>query len=282
MAGMNSDQVLDLVDRLCKTLSKEKINYCHWKSNAALDRSACGKNDLDLLVDRADSQAFLEILYKLGFKESQSQAEFVMPGAHNYYGYDKSANVIVNVHAHFQLIIGHDLTKNYHIPIEHPYLKSSVQGNLFRVPAPEFELIIFVLRMIIKHFTWDTLLLRQGKLSSSEKNELDYLHKCISESAMYGILAEHFKFIDLNIFQSCLETMLSNYSIWKRLRVGQKMLNCLDPYSRNSQLVDAGLKLWRRLSWPLKRRILRKEARKQMRNGGLMAAIVGGDEYSIG
>ncbi len=49
---------LDLIRRLCVTLEKEGINYCHWKSNAALDRSANGENDLDLLVHRLDISRF--------------------------------------------------------------------------------------------------------------------------------------------------------------------------------------------------------------------------------
>lgn len=61
---------LDLVIKLCNVLADEEIDYCHWKSNAALDRSANGDNDLDLLVSRIHAQRFTEILYGLGFKEA--------------------------------------------------------------------------------------------------------------------------------------------------------------------------------------------------------------------
>ena len=47
---------LSAVINLCETLKTDGINYCHWKSNAAIDRSASGDNDLDLLVSRADAQ----------------------------------------------------------------------------------------------------------------------------------------------------------------------------------------------------------------------------------
>ena len=36
---------LALVVRLCQTLNAESIEYCHWKSNEALSRSASGDND---------------------------------------------------------------------------------------------------------------------------------------------------------------------------------------------------------------------------------------------
>jgi thymidylate kinase len=268
---------VDLIGKLCKTLLVERINYCHWKSNAALDRSSCGINDLDLLVDRADSQAFIEILYRLGFKESESPDDLSMPGVHNYYGYDKISDVIVNVHAHYQMILGHDLTKNYHFPIETAYLNSSVQGDLFRVPAPEFELIVFVLRMVIKHFTWDTFLLRHWHLSGSEIRELDYLVNRVSETKMLGILSANFKNVDPKVFTNCLLMMKSDCSVWEKIRVGQKIVNYIDSYSRTPRLIDIGYKFFRRFSIPLKLRILRKDFRMQLRNGGLMVAIVGGD-----
>ena len=68
---MRAEQAVSgVVGILCKTLEAERIDYCHWKSNAALDCSAKGDNDLDLLVGRADIQRFIEILYRLGFKEA--------------------------------------------------------------------------------------------------------------------------------------------------------------------------------------------------------------------
>ncbi len=53
---------LDLVRRLCRVLDLQGIAYCHWKSNEALDRSASGDNDLDLLVARRGVQRFTEVL----------------------------------------------------------------------------------------------------------------------------------------------------------------------------------------------------------------------------
>ncbi len=277
MVASKSVPVLILVKRLCDALAQQKINYCHWKSNAALDRSACGKNDLDLLVDRADAQAFLAILFQLGFKASHSPADFITPGIHNYYGCDPAAQTIVNVHVHFHLILGHDLTKNYHLPVERAYLASSTQEELFRIPAPEFELILLVLRLVIKHFTWDTFLLGHGKLSSSEQNELDYLRRKVTVSRLAAVLVEDFPFIDSSAFNTCLERISTSASAWQRWRTGERLIACLDAFARHSRVADACLKFWRRFKWPLQRRLLGKDFRKQFRNGGLVAAIVGGD-----
>ena len=135
---MKQATTLELVEILCNELRTNGIIYCHWKSNASLDRSANGENDLDLLVGRSSMQQFAEILMRLGFKQAFDKADRQLPGVLDYYGYDRTSGKFVHVHAHYQLVIGHDATKNYHLPIEVQYLESALQGDLFMVPAPEF------------------------------------------------------------------------------------------------------------------------------------------------
>ena len=126
---------LNLVRKFCEALADENINYCHWKSNNALDRSASGENDLDLLIGRADVSRFTEILARFGFKQAEASAAKQMPGVLDYFGYDEeAAERLIHVHAHYQLILGHDRTKNYRLPIEKPYLESAVYDELFKVP----------------------------------------------------------------------------------------------------------------------------------------------------
>lgn len=274
---MEEKFVSGLVRELCEQLNLSQLIYCHWKSNAAIGRSASGDNDLDLLVSRENVRNFTQILAGLGFKQAHEQSGCQMPGVLDYYGYDREADRLVHVHAHYQLIFGHDATKNFHIPIEEPYLASSYQNGLFKVPSAEFELILLVIRLVLKHSTWDTFLLHQYKLSSSEQNELDYLRKRASQPRMDEILKEYLPYIDPRLFETCLQSLQSNYSAWNRARVGQKLLDCLDAYARRPQIIDSGLKIWRRIAWPLKQHILRKKDRKRMANGGLLIAIVGGD-----
>src|SRR4030066_1638502 len=95
--------VLPLIQALCDGLIQEGIDYCHWKSNQAIDRSASGENDLDLLVSRADEQDFTEILSRLGFKQALEYSKYRIPGILDYYGHDQKTGRFVHVHAHYQL-----------------------------------------------------------------------------------------------------------------------------------------------------------------------------------
>lgn len=258
-------------------LEAEGVIYCHWKSNAALNRSASGDNDLDLLVKRSDIQRFRDILIRLGFKECLGDKIKQLPGVQDFLGYDPDADKFIHVHAHYQLIFGHDLSKNYHLPIEEPYLESSQFCGLFKVPAPEYELIVFVIRMIIKHSTWDTILNREGTLSVTEKQELVYLEAKADPAKVAGVLKQHLPFIDVELFDECLCALRTGYPLIKRIRAGWRLQDRLKAYARRPQMEDLFVKLWHRISLLFCWYVLKKRPRLRFANGGAVVAIIGGD-----
>ncbi len=269
---------LNLICRLCRTLKQENILYCHWKSNDALDRSASGDNDLDLLVSRADAERFSEILSKLGFKQAEARPEMRMPGVLDYYGIDNEAYKFVHVHVHYQLVVGHDMTKNYRLPIERPYLDSAAQDDLFKVPVPEFEFIVFVIRMVLKHLTWDTMLIKHGRLSPSERRELAYLQTQIDQERVDKLLRQHLPSVSVDLFSRCLRALQPDCPIWVRIKVGQQLQNALKACARRKRLQDSSLKLWRRVTRGLRRRIFGKQiSTRRLASGGAIIALVGGD-----
>jgi thymidylate kinase len=276
--GMPKDEAaLAIVTKLCDILTTERIDYCHWKSNATIDRSASGENDLDLLVSRADAQRFTEILYRLGFKEFQAIIEERLPGIQDFYGYDETAARLVHVHAHFQLVLGHDFTKNYHLPIERPYLDSAVQDGLFRIPAPEFELAVFVIRMVLKHSTLDAILMGHGRLSTSERRELEYLLSDITLEESIALLEKHLPCVDRDLFEACVRALQPGCSLLKRIQAGQQLQGKLSSCARRPQIEDLFLKLWRRVERPILYRLHIRQSKKRMANGGMLIAIIGGD-----
>ncbi len=268
---------LPLVYDLCQALLTEQIDYCHWKSTAALDRSASGENDLDLLVKRADVQRFTQVLYRLGFKEAIAPSIKQMPGVLDFFGYDHEADKLVHVHAHYQLILGDDMTKNYHLPIERPFLESAHQDALFKIPAPEFELIVLVIRMMLKHATWDALISRHGTLPIAARQELEYLQARVDRLKIDDVLRQHLPFIDEVLFDQCLQSLRSHYPILARLKVGHQLQSRLQAHARRAQAWDTGLKLWRRVKAITRGRIFRRLSKRRLASGGIMIALVGGD-----
>ena len=107
--------IIPLIRDICSAFEKENINYCHWKSNYAINLSLNGTNDLDLLVSHNDKQAFISILSNFGFKLALNDPEYQFPGIMDFYGYDNIADKWIHIHAHYRLILGHDATKNYHL-----------------------------------------------------------------------------------------------------------------------------------------------------------------------
>lgn len=268
---------LSLVNNLCKELENNNIKYCHWKSNAFLHLSESGVNDLDFLVSRRDIQLYTEILTSLGFKLAFPPPGRSFPGILHHYGYDTISDKLIHVHTHYQLIIGHDATKNYHIPIEEPYLNSATKKNFFMVPSPEFEMVLFVMRMALKHSTWYAFLNRQGSLSLNEIKEKEYLQNIISKAILNDILNKHLPYLDIKLFHACLRSLESDCSIFFRIKVAQRLIKFLNCNARHSILYDSFLKIFLRIASGVKLHLFENQFKKKFSSGGLMIALVGGD-----
>ena len=276
LSNSSSGVPLDLAVRLSTALAGGRIVYCHWKSNLFLDRAASGERDLDLLVHRNHAQHFTQVLCGLGFKEALPPEHDRLPGVQHYYGYDQSSGRLLHVHAHFQLILGSDLFKNYRLPMEQAYLESCVQGDLFRVPAPEFELVIFVIRMVLKHSTWDSILMRHGLLTSSERGELDHLLTQDTLAKLDEGLRK-LRVLDRRLFSLCLQSLQPGCSLWARVWAGDQLQRALEPCARHSGWFGILMKLARRI-WPsIQRRGFGYVPKARFAHGGLFIAIAGGD-----
>ncbi len=274
---MDGQVALDLIARLLGALHEAGVIYCHWKSTNALARSATGDNDLDLLVDRGSVQRFTEILSRLEFKEAELPRGRRIPGIRDFYGWDPGAARLIHVHAHYQLVLGHDTTKNYRLPVERAYLASSTQEGLFRVPAPTFEYVVLVIRMALKHLAWDAVLLGRGSLSAKERQEVAYLAARTSKAEVRRVVAEHLPYVDDAVFEACLAALEPGRSPWARVDAGRKLHNSLASCARRPAIVDGLLRPWRTFAWTVERRVRGHGPRRRLAAGGKLIAVVGGD-----
>jgi thymidylate kinase len=201
-----------------------------------------------------------------------------LPGVVDYFAYEEATDRLIHVHAHYQLVLGHDRTKNYRLPIENVYLESTIRSGLFDVPAAEFEFVVFIIRMILKHSTWDVILGGKRRMNAAERAELAYLQSRIDQDRVYFILERHLPYLDRELFHDCVQATQPGCSLWTCVRVGQRLQNKLRANARRPAPLDIFLKPWRRAMLAVHRRVLRKgRGKHRLEGGGAMIAIVGGD-----
>ena len=275
-----ADPPLPLILRLAHLLQESSISYCHWKSNAAIDRSACGDNDLDLLIDRSDVARFTELLSHLGFARAHKKGASIA-GIESFYGFDAEADRLVHVHAHYQLVLGDDRTKNYRLPIEDAYVRSATQAGIFKLPSPGFEYVVFVVRMTLKYCTWDEILWtamrgRRAGPKRSEREEFEYLRARTDEQQTASVLEEHLPYVEAKLFVDCVDALTSHVSGRRRIRTGRRLEKSLQPHARRSRRVDTTLRIWRRIALAAARRS-GGFPRNRLAGGGVMVGIMGGD-----
>lgn len=271
-------EALGLVRRLGDVLAAEGIRSCHWKSTAALDRALRGEGDLDLLVAREDADRFERVLGTLGFKRGWVPGRAGAPGTFHAYGLDGPSGVLVHLHVHYLLVVGDDTTKNLRLPFEEAYLASVEPGPVLPLPAPEFELVAFVLRMVLKHATWDALLSGKGALSAGEERELAYLSARADPEGTRRVVLEHLPVVGGSLWERCRRCIEPGASLRSRVRTAWLLERALAAHARRSPRVDAPLRLWRRGAAALGRRVTgRRGPRARLARGGAWIAIVGAD-----
>jgi thymidylate kinase len=272
------ERPLRLVEELCAALSGRGVDYCHWKSNEAIGRSATADNDLDLLVRREHATLFTEVVHSLGFKQTRQSPAKEFPGVLHFVGVDPDSHKFVDIHAHYQLVVGDDMTKNHRLPIEPAYLASCHQGPVFRVPAAEFELAVLVIRLVLKHATWDAQLTFQGSLAASERREVDFLRAQTSWQAVAAVVEEHLPFLDRDLWDRCVSWVVREGTRRDGVAVGRDLGHALSGHTRGAWIPDLSLKICRRGMLFTRRRILRRPSeRYRLESGGAVIALVGGD-----
>lgn len=276
-SGTAQADPLDLVLELTDRLGAAGVSYCHWKSNDALHLSASGVNDLDLLVGHRSLQRFLETLLTCGFKQVLPHRSRRVPGALHYYGLDRRTGTLVHVDSQTRLVVGDDTTKNVHVPIEDAYLASCSPGELFPVPAPEFELAVLVLRLALKHGTWDAAAFGLGTLRPAERRELEYLLARADRVSLRQVVQRHLPQIGWSAWSGYCDALVDGTSVWRQLAAGRRIVARAAGLTRRRPAADTVVRCERRVQWGLRHYVLGRRNTKRMVAGGRVIAVVGGD-----
>lgn len=226
--------MLRAVSQLVERLNDSGIGYCHWKSNWKLEESLAGATDVDLLVERSKAGAFRAILQELGFRPAVEPGVTPFPSVEHYHALDDEGGELVHVHAYFRVITGDSLAKSFRLPLESMLLDSGSRIGAVSVPSRAAELLVFVLRMSVKHATlmelalvlrdWDAVRAEAAWLTSEDARD---------DAA--SLVRTWLPGFDARLFEAALDALISSAPVWRRVVLGRRVRAELRPFARHGR-----------------------------------------------
>jgi thymidylate kinase len=260
------------IRNLFKSLEQKGVRYCHWKSNIRLEETLAAAEDIDLLVDSRDAGLFHAVLLENGFKLTQSRSGIGHPGVFHALGFDEASAELVHVHAYFQIVSGDSLVKSYRMPIERSLLEQTRYLHGVRVPTPEAELVLFALRIALKH-TGPIEILMANRDYRRVLTELGWLRAAANAERAEALCTAWFPSIDSPLFRKLLEAIEAERAVARRVVLGWRVARRLRGLRRLSPMRGVVSRLWRVLSLLVKRFRRRKDL--VLETGGMIVALVG-------
>jgi thymidylate kinase len=260
------------VRNLFKSLEQRGVRYCHWKSNIRLEQTLAAAEDIDLLVDPRDARNLHTALLENGFKLTQSRSGIGHPGVFHALGLDEASAELVHVHAYFQIVSGDSLVKSYRLPIERSLLEQTRYLHGVRVPTPEAELVLFALRIALKHVDPIEVLMANRdypKLSA----ELSWLRQAADVERAETLCTTWFPSIDPPLFRQLLDAIEAKHAVARRVVLGWRVARRLRTLRRLNSTLAVASRLWRVLSLLVKR--FRRRRDLVLQTGGMIVALVG-------
>ncbi len=258
---------------LIEDLNEACIRYCHWKSNIRLRETLEGADDVDLLVDFRHAGRFEALLLRHGFKFAHSRAGIGHPGVFHALALDEDRAELVHVHAYFQIVSGDSLVKNYRLPVEEMLLEQRVKREGVWIPAPEVELILFAIRLALKH-TNPVEVWMASRDSAVQRDEMAWLAGQADITQASALCRQTFPQIDPAMFLDIVDTFSASSSpLWKRLLLGLRLARQLRGLRRLEPLAAAASLAWRvsAMGWGR----VRKRRDLSLQTGGAIIALVG-------
>ena len=261
-------KIRELIENL-----NNSIKYCHWKSNFALTQALSGKTDVDLLVDRNDADSFRALMSKLCFRPAVANAVASFPSVEHYFALDEGRGELVHVHAYYRVITGESLVKNYRLPIEEMLLENTWEVESIHLPAKSAELVIFTLRMMLKH-TSVVELLMLARDWKHVREEILWLLEGGQVDESINLIRDWLPAVDPRLFSECVQAIRSPAHLLRRIALGLKIRSSLRVYARRSLVAAWWDGLTKFVTMGI-RRVIRSQRGMFPQSGGAVIAIVG-------
>lgn len=264
---------LEKIRAILSQMESQAVAYCHWKSNYHIDYALSGKEDLDILVDSQDFSRFMAILLKEEFKLAESITSSQQPGVFHFLGHDESTGKLINVHAYTRILTGDHFLKSYALPLEKLLLSDCRSVSGIQLPAKSTELIVFVLRNMLKHTTLMDLYLSRHS-GPTTREELAWLEPEQSMEETLDKLSRFFPDLPAEDFRQAVDLISSTDTLLARLRLARRFRTVLHKYSRIGTLPAAVGTGWAVTRMLYNRKILGVK-HMSLLEGGAVIALVG-------
>jgi len=261
-----------VIRRLFDRLEDAGVAYCHWKSNIRLDRTLAGLEDIDLLVRPRDAALFQSVLNACGFRPTISRSGSGHPGVFHAVALCGSTADLVDLHAHFQVVSGDSLVKSFRFPVEEALLTTFCYQDGVRVPTPSAELVLFVLRIVLKH-TSPVEILKTNRHYAEVSDELAWLRARSDSAQAEALCTSWFPSVGPALFRQALEAVATDAALPRRIMLGWRVAWRLRTLRRLDPL-RAMLSRYRRVMIFIAGR-LRKRRDLSLQTGGAIIALVG-------
>jgi thymidylate kinase len=163
------------------------------------------------------------------------------------------------------------------VPLEDAFLGSALPDGEFLVPPCELELVLLVIRLTLKHLTWDAVVTRRARIPASARSELADLESRADPGEVERWLERTLPFVGRQTFEACRQALAPDAGKIGGIRAGGRLLADLEPCARRSRAADVGLNLWGRSAQIAARLASRRAPAKRLASGGAVIAIVGAD-----
>jgi thymidylate kinase len=258
---------------LIEELNANGLRYCHWKSNLALAKSLAGRTDVDLLVHRKDANIFRVILNQLCFRPAAATTGEAFPAMEHYHALDEESGIFIHVHAYYRVITGESLAKNYRFPIEDMLLQNTREIGSVRVPTKNAELVVFTLRMMLKHTSLAELILLARDWKQVQ-HEITWLLETDSTDEALRLVNCWLPSVDTGLFTDCIAALKAPAPLLRRINLGHQLRSQLSHYARRSA-IRAWLSGVQKFTIMLFRRLTRPQKGMIPLSGGAVIAFVG-------
>jgi thymidylate kinase len=261
------------IQKFIEELNTNGIRYCHWKSNLSLSQSLSGQSDVDLLVHREDATMFRTLLSQLCFRPAVNKDGESFPSVEHYFALDEESGVLVHVHAYFRVITGDSLSKNYRFPIEEMLLQNTRMEGAIPVLTKSAELIVFTLRIMLKHTSLVELILL-ARYWKQVKQEAVWLLEAGSTDETLKLVNYWLPSLDPDLFSDCVEALKAPAPLFRRIFLGLRLRSQLRGYARHSA-IRAWLTGVRKFTGMVIRRLTKSHKELIPGSGGAVIAFVG-------